>query len=484
MREKPVLVIDNDQSASETMEQVLEPAGFPVFAAGTAETGLALARKIKPVLVFVNLSTPGANGLEICKALQRSEELRDVPIVLLTMREGKFNPIYKSLFGICDFIKKPLDPEVLLSTVHSLMPEEPALEPGEDDSASEEAAMEAAPEESPDEPGLFPESAPLGAEPAEDAPEAAPEWEAPPQAFSPLEESGAEETPVQWEDEAQDYALEDETAEVGTEAFEPLEEPKAEGAPDEEVEGAGAEAEAEPFGALPLEEGPSGADDAYSAGMGQEVPEEGMPDNVSTPEEAAPGGPGRWSRYQWAIVPATIVAIAGLIVFTVFNFILPRAKSPSEVDLADKLAPGIQEVQEPDFGQVGPRAEPEVPAEATPQPATPPEERPPAESSRQRQRTPPPKTPSEDSEAARLVRGAYYVQFGAFRYSRNARELEAKLSGNGYDVFVADAKTAGGQTLHRVLLKESFGSRDDADRRAKEIKGSRGVATSVFTPAS
>jgi DNA-binding response OmpR family regulator/cell division protein FtsN len=123
-----ILIVDNDRTAVETVMDSLETEGFLVFSADTPEEGIDKARKIGPSLAFVNIVMPGQSGLHICKEIKNLPGMSSVPIIMLTIRDGAFDPRYTELFGIIDVLKKPLDRERVLETVHRHLeiPEEPS----------------------------------------------------------------------------------------------------------------------------------------------------------------------------------------------------------------------------------------------------------------------------------------------------------------------------------------------------------------------
>jgi len=124
------LVIDNDESTVSQVNAALSPLGYSVSSASDAAAGLEMASNLVPSIMLVNLATPGSNGLELCKSIHGTDHLKEVPIILLTLREGKFDPVYVKLYGIVSFLKKPFNDDALVNLVneHSTASGEVALE--------------------------------------------------------------------------------------------------------------------------------------------------------------------------------------------------------------------------------------------------------------------------------------------------------------------------------------------------------------------
>ena len=159
-----VLFIENDQDTVAKATKALEGVGYSVVSADTAEEGTAKATELIPSLILINLATPGANGLELCKSLHNTEGLTEVPIFLLTLREGKFEPVYTKLYGIVSFLKKPFDNDELIALAQEHAPvteveepepadkEETMVMAGDEPEAGDETMIMAADE--PDEKGF------------------------------------------------------------------------------------------------------------------------------------------------------------------------------------------------------------------------------------------------------------------------------------------------------------------------------------------
>jgi CheY-like chemotaxis protein len=133
MNKNAILAIESDSVSLKIIKEALEGAGYTVVTATSAQEGLSRAREIIPALILLNLATPGSNGLEICKTIHTDSSLRDIPIILLTLKEGKFDPIYTKLYGIVTFIKKPFTNEELVGPIreHAPVVEAPAETSGD-----------------------------------------------------------------------------------------------------------------------------------------------------------------------------------------------------------------------------------------------------------------------------------------------------------------------------------------------------------------
>ena len=90
--QKKALVIDDNANNLMLEKDLLEVAGFEVFEAENASTGIAIARKEKPDIIIMDMRLPDMLGSEAAKILRQDKETRDIPIVFVTasvMAQGK-----------------------------------------------------------------------------------------------------------------------------------------------------------------------------------------------------------------------------------------------------------------------------------------------------------------------------------------------------------------------------------------------------------
>jgi CheY-like chemotaxis protein/anti-sigma regulatory factor (Ser/Thr protein kinase) len=101
-----VLVIDDDPTQRELIGRFLSKEGFSVRTAARGETGLRLARQLRPVAITLDVMMPGMDGWEVLAALKADRELRNIPVIMLTMVD---DPDRGFALGAAEFATKPVD---------------------------------------------------------------------------------------------------------------------------------------------------------------------------------------------------------------------------------------------------------------------------------------------------------------------------------------------------------------------------------------
>ena len=106
---KKALVVDDNRNNLMLEKDLLEVAGFEVFEAEDASSGIAIARKEKPDIIIMDVRLPDMRGSEAARILREDKETSDIPIIFVTasvMAGGReeINKITNS-----GFIGKPIN---------------------------------------------------------------------------------------------------------------------------------------------------------------------------------------------------------------------------------------------------------------------------------------------------------------------------------------------------------------------------------------
>jgi len=87
----------------------------------TGEEAVKLALREKPHLLLLDLMLPGLNGYEVCRLLKNNPDTRDIPIVMLTARDGEIDEVKGLELGADDYITKPFSNKILLARIKNVL---------------------------------------------------------------------------------------------------------------------------------------------------------------------------------------------------------------------------------------------------------------------------------------------------------------------------------------------------------------------------
>lgn len=81
---KKILLIEDEKLLADLLQRKLADQGYYVFVAGDGETGLQLVKEKRPDLVLLDLLLPRLNGLEVLEEIRNDEELRKIPVIIVS----------------------------------------------------------------------------------------------------------------------------------------------------------------------------------------------------------------------------------------------------------------------------------------------------------------------------------------------------------------------------------------------------------------
>ena len=109
-----VLVIDDDPTVHDLLNRVLKREGFMVLSALTGDEGLEKARQLQPDIITLDVMMPQMDGWAVLSRIKSEEEIRDIPVIMLSMLENKSLGF---ALGATDYLTKPVDRTILISAL-------------------------------------------------------------------------------------------------------------------------------------------------------------------------------------------------------------------------------------------------------------------------------------------------------------------------------------------------------------------------------
>jgi len=117
-----VLMVDDDQSIRRICQVSLSNVGrWQVILAESGYDGLELARKEKPDVILLDVMMPGMDGPTTLLKLREDEELKHIPVILMTAKVQPQEVEQYTRLGATGVISKPFDPLTLPSEIRKLL---------------------------------------------------------------------------------------------------------------------------------------------------------------------------------------------------------------------------------------------------------------------------------------------------------------------------------------------------------------------------
>ena len=115
---KKILIVEDDRVLRNGVKTLLEGSGYETAVLEQFDRVPEEAEELKPDLILLDIILPGANGQAILRELR---EKSDVPVIMLTSRDGDVEEILSRSAGADDYITKPYNPTLLLLRIESVL---------------------------------------------------------------------------------------------------------------------------------------------------------------------------------------------------------------------------------------------------------------------------------------------------------------------------------------------------------------------------
>jgi twitching motility two-component system response regulator PilG len=112
-----VLVIDDSNTIRRSAEIFLRQAGHEVILADDGFDALAKINDHQPQLIFCDILMPRLDGYQTCAIIKRNPRFAQVPVIMLSSKDGVFDKARGRMVGSDDYLTKPFTKEQLLRVV-------------------------------------------------------------------------------------------------------------------------------------------------------------------------------------------------------------------------------------------------------------------------------------------------------------------------------------------------------------------------------
>jgi CRP-like cAMP-binding protein/CheY-like chemotaxis protein len=116
---KKVLIIEDNNEIRENIVEILELAGYEVYAASNGKTGVDLAIKNMPDIILCDIMMPELDGYGVLYMLNKYPEAATIPFIFLTAKAERVDLRKGMEMGADDYLTKPFDDMELLNSIES-----------------------------------------------------------------------------------------------------------------------------------------------------------------------------------------------------------------------------------------------------------------------------------------------------------------------------------------------------------------------------
>lgn len=113
------MVIDDSNTIRRSAQSMLTKAGCQVFTADNGFEALPLISSAQPDIVFVDIMMPRLDGYQTCALLKLNAKYRDIPVIMLSSKDGLFDRAKGRVVGAEQYLTKPFTHEDLLNAIRT-----------------------------------------------------------------------------------------------------------------------------------------------------------------------------------------------------------------------------------------------------------------------------------------------------------------------------------------------------------------------------
>lgn len=116
-----ILIIDDSPTEVHILKGFLDKNGFDVVVAPDGKSGIKVAIDEQPDLILMDVVMPGVNGFQATRKLSKTEETKDIPVVMVTTKSQETDRIWGMRQGAVDYLVKPVKEQQLVDKIKEVL---------------------------------------------------------------------------------------------------------------------------------------------------------------------------------------------------------------------------------------------------------------------------------------------------------------------------------------------------------------------------
>lgn len=118
---KRLLLIEDEEDIASLIKLQAELSGYKLHVEVDGLNGFRAVEREKPDLVILDVMLPGQNGLDVCRKMKSSPELKKIPVIILSAKGEELDVILGLELGADDYVAKPFSPKILFSRIKAVL---------------------------------------------------------------------------------------------------------------------------------------------------------------------------------------------------------------------------------------------------------------------------------------------------------------------------------------------------------------------------
>nr|MCH9703228.1 response regulator [Chlamydiota bacterium] len=114
-QKKTILLIEDEEDIAALIKLQADISGYKLYVETDGLNGYRAVERDRPDLVILDIMLPGQNGLDICRKMKQSPELKNIPVVIISAKNEELDVVLGLELGADDYVAKPFSPKILFS---------------------------------------------------------------------------------------------------------------------------------------------------------------------------------------------------------------------------------------------------------------------------------------------------------------------------------------------------------------------------------
>ncbi len=120
-QKKSLLLIEDEEDIAALIKLQADISGYRLHVETDGINGYRAIEREKPDLVVLDIMLPGQNGLDICRKMKHSPDLKNIPVIIISAKNEELDVVLGLELGADDYVAKPFSPKVLFSRIKAVL---------------------------------------------------------------------------------------------------------------------------------------------------------------------------------------------------------------------------------------------------------------------------------------------------------------------------------------------------------------------------
>lgn len=120
-QKKSLLLIEDEEDIAALIKLQADISGYRLHVETDGINGFRAIEREKPDLVILDIMLPGQNGLDICRKMKHSPDLKNIPVIIISAKNEELDVVLGLELGADDYVAKPFSPKVLFSRIKAVL---------------------------------------------------------------------------------------------------------------------------------------------------------------------------------------------------------------------------------------------------------------------------------------------------------------------------------------------------------------------------